>query len=165
MPILDPHSVEFISRGADQTRRLGMRLGALLQTGDVVCLVGDLGSGKTTFIQGVAAGWGSLDTVTSPTFVIVNEYRGMDGGRLYHLDAYRLDSAVEAQELDLEVIMRSGPLVIEWAERIKAALPDKRLWVKLQWIDKDQRDMLISASGKRYENMLATVRRQIYGVL
>ena len=84
---------------------------------------------------------------------------------MYHLDAYRLDSAVEAQELDLEVIMDSGPLVIEWAERIKAALPDERLWVKLQWIDKDQRDMLISARGKRYEKMLAAVRRQIYGVL
>jgi tRNA threonylcarbamoyladenosine biosynthesis protein TsaE len=165
MPILDPNSVEFISRSADQTRRLGMRLGALLQTGDVVCLVGDLGSGKTTFVQGVASGWGSLDTVTSPTFVIVNVYRSTDGGRLYHLDAYRLGSAVEAQELDLDVIMGSGPLVIEWAERIKAALPDERLWVKLQWIDKDQRDMLISASGKRYENLLTAVRRKIYGVV
>ena len=165
MPILDPHSIEFISRGADQTRRLGMRLGALLQTGDVVGLVGDLGSGKTTFMQGVASGWGSLDTVTSPTFVIVNVYRGTDGGRLYHLDAYRLDSAVEAQELDLDAIMRGGPLVIEWAERIKAALPDDRLWVKLQWIDKEQRDMLISANGRRYENMLTVVRRQIYGVV
>ena len=149
MPILDPHSIEFISRGADQTRRLGMRLGALLQTGDVVGLVGDLGSGKTTFMQGVASGWGSLDTVTSPTFVIVNVYRGTNGGRLYHLDAYRLDSAVEAQELDLDAIMRGGPLVIEWAERNKAALPDDRLWVKLQWIDKEQRDMLISANGRR----------------
>ncbi|MGD9092741.1 MAG: tRNA (adenosine(37)-N6)-threonylcarbamoyltransferase complex ATPase subunit type 1 TsaE [Anaerolineales bacterium] len=165
MPILDPHSVEFISRGADQTRRLGMRLGALIQNGDVVCLVGDLGSGKTTFMQGIASGWGSLDTVTSPTFVIVNVYRGTDAGRLYHLDAYRLGSAVEAQELDLDVIMRNGPLVIEWAERIKAALPEERLWVNLQWIDKDQRDMLISASGRRYEKLLAAFRRQIYGVV
>jgi len=75
MPILDPNSMEFISRSAEQTRRVGMRLGTLLQTGDVICLIGDLGSGKTTFVQGLASGWGSLDPVSSPTFVLVNVYR------------------------------------------------------------------------------------------
>jgi tRNA threonylcarbamoyladenosine biosynthesis protein TsaE len=101
MPILDPHSLEFISRSAEQTRRVGMRLGALVDGGDVVCLVGDLGSGKTTFVQGLAAGWGSLDPVTSPTFVLVNLYRRPEGARLYHLDAYRLSGASEAADLDL----------------------------------------------------------------
>ena len=90
-PILDRHSLEIISRSAEQTRRVGMRLGALLKPGDVICLVGDLGSGKTTLVQGLAAGWGSLDPVSSPTFVIVNLYRRMDQSQLFHLDAYRLN--------------------------------------------------------------------------
>ena len=81
MPILDQHSFEFISRSTEQTRRLGMRLGALLRSGDVICLAGELGSGKTTLVQGIASGWGSLDQVTSPTFVLVNVYRGPDGQR------------------------------------------------------------------------------------
>jgi len=123
MPILDPNSLEFISRSAEQTRRLGMRIGALLQTGDVVCLIGELGSGKTTLVQGLASGWGSLDQATSPTFVLVNVYRRPDGQRLYHLDAYRLRGAREAEDLDLDAMLETSPLVIEWAERIQETLP------------------------------------------
>ena len=165
MPILDPHSMEFISRSAGQTRRVGMRLGALLQSGDVICLIGDLGSGKTTFVQGVASGWGSLDPVTSPSFVLVNIYRGSNGQRFHHFDAYRLSDASEAEDLDLETMIESGPLVVEWADRIQAVLPDECLWVTLRWIDRGQRDMLISARGKRYQELLAMFRRQVYGVV
>lgn len=86
MPILDPNSLEFFSRSAEQTRRVGMRLGALLQKGDVIALVGDLGAGKTTFVQGVAVGWGSTDAVSSPTYVLVNVYRRTDGTQFAHLD-------------------------------------------------------------------------------
>ena len=86
MPILDQNSLEFISRGTEYTRRVGIRLGTLLKDGDVVCLEGDLGSGKTTLVQGMAVGWGSLDQVTSPTFVLVNLYRRLDGGHFNHLD-------------------------------------------------------------------------------
>ena len=82
MPILSPHSLEIISRSPEQTRRVGMRLGAMLQVGDVVGLCGELGSGKTTLVQGIGAGWGSLDAVTSPTFVLVNVYRRTDGQNL-----------------------------------------------------------------------------------
>ncbi|MCK5315335.1 MAG: tRNA (adenosine(37)-N6)-threonylcarbamoyltransferase complex ATPase subunit type 1 TsaE [Anaerolineales bacterium] len=165
MPILDPHSMEFISRSAEQTRRIGMRLGALLQRGDIICLVGDLGSGKTTFVQGVASGWGSLDPVTSPSFVLVNIYRGTNEQRFYHLDAYRLSDALEAEALDLDAMIESGPLVIEWADRIQDALPDECLWVTLHWIDRGQRDMLVSARGGRYQDLLTTIRRQVYGVV
>ncbi len=91
MPVLDEHSLDFFSRSPEQTRRLGARLGAVLRPGDVICLQGDLGAGKTTFVQGVAQGWGSLDSVSSPTFVIVNEYRRADGDLLFHMDAYRLE--------------------------------------------------------------------------
>jgi tRNA threonylcarbamoyladenosine biosynthesis protein TsaE len=166
MPILDPHSMEFISHSTEQTRRVGMRLGSILQTGDLICLIGDLGAGKTTFVQGIAAGWGSLDPVSSPTFVIVNVYRRSEGirQRLYHLDAYRLSGAAEAEELDLDAMIESGPMVVEWAERIQAALPDQRLWIRMRYVDEEQRDLLFTAYGQRYEKMLAFIRRQLYGV-
>lgn len=117
MPILAQNSVEVISRSTEQTRRIGMRLGGLLHLGDLVCLVGDLGSGKTTLVQGIAAGWGSLDQATSPTFVLVNVYRRPGFQRLYHMDAYRMNGASEAEDLDITAMLESGPLVVEWAER------------------------------------------------
>ena len=105
MPILDLHTMDVFSRSPDDTRRIGMRLGGALKAGDVICLQGDLGAGKTTFVQGVAHGWGSLDSVSSPTFIIVNVYRRGDEARLFHMDAYRLDSTPEAEELDLDSML------------------------------------------------------------
>ena len=164
MPVLNRQSLEFISRGAEQTRRVGMRLGALLQRSDLVCLIGDLGAGKTTLVQGVSAGWGSLDPASSPTFVLVNVYRRPDGDKLFHLDAYRLIGAAEAEDLDIDTLLEAGPLVIEWADRIQEALPKERLWVTLQWVDDNQRDMVFSACGGRYASLLNDLRKQIYGV-
>jgi tRNA threonylcarbamoyladenosine biosynthesis protein TsaE len=164
MPVFNANSMEFISRSPEQTRRVGMRLGALLREGDLVCLEGDLGTGKTTFVQGAASSWGSLDAVSSPSFVLVNVYRGPYGLSFYHLDAYRLDGPGEAVELDLDLMLEKGPLVIEWAERIRQALPDEYLWIRMRWIDYEQRDLLFSAMGKRYLEMLASIRRQIFGV-
>jgi len=164
MPILDSHSLEFISRSPEQTRRAGMRLGALLEPGDTIHLIGDLGAGKTTLVQGLANGWGSLDPVSSPTFVLVNVYRRPNGQRLFHLDAYRLSGALEAEDLDLDVLITSGPLVIEWADRIQEALPQECLRVFMKWVDDGQRDMVISAHGERYETLLHVFRRQVYGV-
>lgn len=164
MPILDAHSFEFISRSAEQTRRLGMRLGALLQAGDVICLVGELGSGKTTLVQGIASGWGSLDPATSPSFVLVNVYQGPEDQQLYHLDAFRLSNAREAEDLDLDAILESGLLVIEWADRIREALPPEHLWVTLHWIDDEQRDLLFAARGSRYQDLLMIVRKQLFGI-
>jgi len=165
MPILDQNSLEFISRGTEYTRRVGIRLGTILKTGDVICLVGDLGSGKTTLVQGMAAGWGSLDRVTSPTFVLVNLYRRLDGGQFHHLDAYRLKDAKEAEELDLEADIDSGPLVVEWAERISAALPKNHLWVSMRIVDENQRDLVFSARGDYYKSLLDKFRMRIYGGL
>ena len=156
--------MELISRSTEQTRRAGMRLGGLLRPGDLVCLVGELGSGKTTLVQGIAAGWGSLDTACSPTVVLVNVYRRPDRGRLFHLDAFRLASAAEAEDLDIDSLLEGGPLVVEWADRIQEALPKNCLWVTLRWIDEDQRDLVISANGGRYQAMVATLRRWIYGI-
>jgi tRNA threonylcarbamoyladenosine biosynthesis protein TsaE len=164
MPILDAHSLEFISRSAEQTRRLGIRLGGMLHDGDVVCLAGDLGSGKTTLVQGIAAGWGSLDTVSSPTFVLVNVYRGGAERRLHHLDAYRLSGPAEALDLDLDELTARGALVIEWADRIHAALPPEHLWVSLRWIEDEQRDLVFTAHGARYDEVVAAIRNIIFGV-
>jgi tRNA threonylcarbamoyladenosine biosynthesis protein TsaE len=164
MPVFNANSMEFISRSPEQTRRVGMRLGALLRSGDVICLAGELGSGKTTFVQGIAAGWGSLDAVSSPSFVLVNVYRGPYDQTLYHLDAYRLNEPAEAVDLDLESMLDSSPLVIEWADRIQPALPEECLWIRMRWIDDVQRDMLFSAVGKRYLELLTSIRRQVYGV-
>jgi len=163
MPILDSHSLEIISRSTEQTRRVGMRLGALLQPGDLVALVGDLGSGKTTLVQGVVAGWGSFDPVSSPTFVIVNVYRHTDGLRFFHLDAYRLNGSTEALELDLDSMLDQGPMIVEWAERVQTVLPDQGLWVHLNYIDEVQRDLIFSARGQYYEELLSRFRKLVYG--
>lgn len=164
MPILESHSMEFISRSESQTRRAGMRLGTLLKPGDVVCLIGQLGSGKTTLSQGISAGWGSLDQVTSPTFVLLNVYRHPGGGQLFHLDAYRLNNSIEAEELDIEALIHQGPMVIEWADRIEEALPSERLWVSLYMIDESQRDFVITAQGSRSRELLSEYRKQLFGV-
>ena len=83
---------------------------------------------------------------------------------MYHLDAYRLNNALEADELDLDAMLENGPLVVEWAERIQEALPREYLWVTLHWVDYEQRDLVISASGERYLAMLRGLRQQFYGV-
>ena len=163
MPILDAHTLEFFSRSPDQTRRVGMRLGGLLQAGDVVCLQGDLGAGKTTLTQGLAQGWGSLDAVSSPTFIIVNTYRRVDDGHLFHMDAYRLDSTPEAAELDLDEMLSQGALVVEWPERIESILPLDRLWISLEYVGEEHRRMLIKAHGKRFNFILSDLRQDIFG--
>ncbi len=163
MPILDAETLEFFSRSPDQTMRVGMRLGAQLRPGDVVGLSGDLGAGKTTFVRGLAAGWGSTDPVTSPTFVLVNLYRRPDGGKLYHLDAYRLSGPQEAWDLDLDTLLSEGPLVVEWADRIREALPIEGLWVTLTYLDEEQRLLRFRATGPRPRQLVTFLRRAIYG--
>jgi tRNA threonylcarbamoyladenosine biosynthesis protein TsaE len=163
MPILDLHTVDVTSRSPGQTRRIGMRLGGALQPGDVICLQGDLGAGKTTFVQGVAQGWGSRDSVSSPTFIIVNMYRRGDGSRLFHMDAYRLDSTPEAEELDLDAMLAQGPLLIEWPERMDGLVPDEHLWIHLKHVAEDERQMKFQARGSRYEELLDVIRLAVQG--
>jgi tRNA threonylcarbamoyladenosine biosynthesis protein TsaE len=163
MPILAPNTIEFFSRSAEQTRRVGMRIGAMLHMGDMVCLQGELGAGKTTLVQGMAQGWGSADGVSSPTFVLVNVYRKPEGALLFHLDTYRIDSTAEAEELDLDTMLAQGPLVIEWAERVKTLLPGENLWVKLEYLEEEQRLMQVTANGKRYEALLLELRQALFG--
>ena len=164
MAILDENTLGFISRSPEQSRRMGMRLGAMLKEGDIVCLQGDLGAGKTTFVQGLAQGWGALDSVSSPTFIIVNMYRRADKSQLFHLDTYRLESAPEAEMLDLDEMLATGALVIEWPERIESILPKNRLWINLEYIAEEQRRLQFTAQGAHYQNMIEKIRKSAFGV-
>jgi len=163
MPILDPNSIEFFSKSSDQTKRLGSRLGTSLSIGDVICLSGDLGSGKTTFVQGLANGWGSLDLVTSPTFVIINQYRKAGGGILHHMDAYRLSGAIDAIDLDMDQIISTGALVLEWPELIRSALPQNHLWIDMTWVGEFQRRIVFTAKGIHYKEILNEFRKKTFG--
>ncbi len=163
MSILDAHMLEFFSRSPEQTRRIGMRLGSLLTAGDVICLQGDLGAGKTTFTQGLAQGWGSLDSVSSPTFILVNLYRRADGAQLFHLDAYRLDSVPEAEELDLDFMLAEGALIIEWPERLGDLIPKEHLHIRLDHLSEEHRQMNFHAYGKRYDDLLNSIRHAMVG--
>ncbi len=163
MPILDAHTIDFFSRSPEQTRRVGMRLGGSLRTGDVICLQGTLGAGKTTLVQGLAKGWGSLDPVSSPTFILVNEYRRADGALLFHMDAYRLESVPEAEELDLDAMLAQGPLLIEWPERIRELIPPDHIWVDLEYVAEEHRQMRFQSHGWRCDDLLEDLRQSMFG--
>jgi tRNA threonylcarbamoyladenosine biosynthesis protein TsaE len=163
MAVIEKGSFEVISRSPTQTRRVGMRLGELLLPGDVICLEGNLGAGKTTLVQGIASGWGSYDSVTSPSYVLVNVYRRLDQKQLFHLDAYRLSGPEEALDLDLDAMLSQGPMLIEWADRILKALPEEYLWIKMSLINDEQRDFIVNAQGKRHKDILERFRGDIYG--
>jgi tRNA threonylcarbamoyladenosine biosynthesis protein TsaE len=164
MQNLEVPKVDFLSQSPEQTRRIGQRLGAALQAGDVICLQGDLGAGKTTFVQGIAQGWDSMDAVSSPTFIIVNVYRNDGENQLFHLDAYRLETVWEAEDLDLQSMQAQGPLLIEWPERLERLIPRDRLWIKLEHMDQEVRQMTITSHGKRYDDLLEILQRATYGV-
>jgi tRNA threonylcarbamoyladenosine biosynthesis protein TsaE len=164
MPILDQRSLDFWSHSPEQTVRFGARLGERLRPGDVLTLGGELGAGKTTFISGLSRGWGSADLVTSPTFVLVNEYRRPDGQRLWHLDCFRLTSDAEALALGLDDLLAAeAVVVIEWPEHIAGALPAERLAVRLRWADHTRRGLLMEAHGARYETLLSEFRHDAFG--
>jgi len=165
MPILSPNTLEFFSHSPEQTRRVGIRLGSLLRPGQLICLEGDLGSGKTTLVQGIAQGWGSPSKVTSPTYVIVNEYPRPDGNTLFHCDAYRLqpENPLDSAILDLDRAFKVGALVVEWAERLKDTLPRENLWIQMDWINEDQRHLILVPHGRRYETVLKKLQQSLFG--
>jgi tRNA threonylcarbamoyladenosine biosynthesis protein TsaE len=163
MAVIEKGSFEVISRSPTQTRRIGMRLGEMLEPGDVIGLEGNLGAGKTTLVQGIASGWGSYDSVSSPTYVLVNVYRRLDRKQLFHLDAFRLTSPEEAIDLDIDAILDQGPLLVEWADRIEEALPEDYLWIFMRFINDEQRDFIVHAQGDRHKNILDRFREEIYG--
>lgn len=164
MPIVVAHMLDVISHSSEQTLRFGARLASLLEAGDVLALVGDLGSGKTVFVQGLAKGLGVQEQVHSPTFIIANEYRS---GRLplFHVDAYRIRSVEEALGFGLEDYLNDyGVTAIEWADRILSALPDEHLLVEFRHISNTKRGILMKAHGKRYERLVEELKQNAFGV-
>ncbi|HTY80038.1 MAG TPA: tRNA (adenosine(37)-N6)-threonylcarbamoyltransferase complex ATPase subunit type 1 TsaE [Candidatus Bathyarchaeia archaeon] len=128
------------SRSPEETRALGERLGAALGKGDVVACVGPLGAGKTCFLQGLARGLGVRGDVTSPTFVLVNEYRG----RLpvYHVDAYRTASLTELVDLGLEEMLHGdGVTIVEWADKLRPLLPARAVTVTIRGLGDEPREL------------------------
>jgi tRNA threonylcarbamoyladenosine biosynthesis protein TsaE len=165
-PILDEHALEFTSRGPDQTQRLGARLGALLRGGDVICLEGPLGSGKTCLTQGIGRGWGVSQTLISPTFVLVREYaRPDDVVKLYHIDLYRISGADEAFGLGVDEYLGDEHAIctIEWAERARSLVPPDHLWVRLDFADQTRRALYFTAQGERHTALLQAFRQAAFG--
>ena len=120
-----------VAADPEATSRLGRALGALARTGDLVCLWGELGAGKTHLAKAFAVGLGVTETVTSPSFILMAEYQGRLP--LFHIDPYRLASAEDALEGGLiDERQREGVTIVEWPERLGAALPAARLDVRIE---------------------------------
>ncbi len=135
----------------EETEKFGLFLGENLRPGDVVCLNGDLGAGKTTLTKSIAKGLGIHDYVTSPTFTIVNEYYGKTD--LYHIDTYRLDDKIDVDYLGFdEYFYSDGVTIVEWAEKIRDALPEEYMEINIKSHD-DKRDLDINYVGNRFDEL------------
>jgi tRNA threonylcarbamoyladenosine biosynthesis protein TsaE len=153
------HSWAVISPSAEHTRKWGIRLGKLLQGGEIIGLVGELGAGKTCFVRGLAEGvevsrkaW-----IRSPTFTLVNEYHG----RLpvYHIDLYRLGSTAELKELNLrEYLYSDGVSLIEWFEYFPADEVDDHLEIRLTYNSGSKREVTFIPRGARYKKLVQALR-------
>ena len=135
---------------------LGVRLAGELAPGDTVALNGDLGAGKTCLIQGICRGLGVQDWVNSPTFILINEYRGRADVPIYHFDLYRIQAPEELEDLGAEEYFSSaGICLIEWAERAAALLPPQRVEVELAWVADQVRRITIHGKPDREDALPA----------
>ena len=150
-----------ITASPEQTWRTGELLDALLGPGDVVCLYGDLGAGKTSLSYGIARGLAVREQyIPSPTFTFVNEYQGRVP--FYHIDLYRLKDPEELVNIGFEEYLGSdGVAVVEWAERAEDELPEERLSVYLNYVNENSRELGFLAEGKRYQELLDALKRDL----
>jgi len=133
---------EILTRSPEETKDLGRKIGKLLEPRDILLLIGELGAGKTTLIQGLAEGVGVIDYITSPTFVLINEYQGRIP--FYHVDLYRLTEKIHIQDLGIEEYFAgSGVTVVEWAERLGKLTPEKYVKIEIQRLSENERKILI----------------------
>jgi tRNA threonylcarbamoyladenosine biosynthesis protein TsaE len=136
---------EIITSSVKQTQNLAKKIAKDLRGGEVLALYGDLGAGKTAFVQGLARGLGIRRPVTSPTFVLIREYKAAVL-KLYHIDLYRVSDKREIREIGLEEILKNKKAVvaIEWPEKIKSWLPkDRTIKIKFEWISEQVRRIII----------------------
>ncbi|MGD8245399.1 MAG: tRNA (adenosine(37)-N6)-threonylcarbamoyltransferase complex ATPase subunit type 1 TsaE [Anaerolineae bacterium] len=169
MVLLEEHMLEFMSRSPEQTQRLGARLGTLLRGGEVICLEGPLGSGKTSLTQGIGRGWGAQHQLVSPSFVLIRQYtRAEDEQTFYHVDLYRVSGAEEAWGLGVDDFLgtEDAVSVIEWAERAQSLIPPDHLWIKLDFLDRVEamrRHLWFAAYGRRHQALLRAFRQTAFG--
>ena len=150
----EAHPLEVLSRSPEETQALGRALGEAARPGDVFLLVGELGAGKTCLVQGIAWGLGVEGWAASPSFVLVREHQG----RLpfYHIDFYRLESALAAAELGLDdYLCGEGVVAVEWADRAMEALPPEHLLVELEHRSERGRSIRLEPRGQRYEELVS----------
>ena len=141
----------FVTTNSAQTRKLGEILAKELKGGEIICLTGELGSGKTTFAQGVLKGLGAKGPYTSPTFVVMKLYKrkttvkGSKIKSVYHIDAYRVNGQ-DIIDLGWEEIVASknNIIILEWAERIKGIIPKKAVWLKFDHLKEDERKIKVN---------------------
>ncbi|HYU48687.1 MAG TPA: tRNA (adenosine(37)-N6)-threonylcarbamoyltransferase complex ATPase subunit type 1 TsaE [Candidatus Limnocylindria bacterium] len=153
----DAEPVTLIARDVEATRAVGAILGRAAEPGDVVCLFGELGAGKTQLAKGIAAGLGVTDTVSSPSFVLMAEYEGRL--QLFHIDLYRLADAADALAGGLvDDRQAAGVTVIEWAERLGERLPASRLDVRIDGTGDDPRRLELRPTDARHERLAAMAR-------
>jgi tRNA threonylcarbamoyladenosine biosynthesis protein TsaE len=149
-----------VSHSPEQTRRLGSILGALAQGNDIYLLSGNLGTGKTHLVQGIAFGLGVKEYACSPSFMIAREYHGrLD---LYHLDLYRLDHIEEIVDLGLDEYFHSGSVcAIEWAEKGSGVLPVDNLTVELEHMGANDRRITFLPQSSHYKQLIRMLRETI----
>ena len=134
--------MKIITNSATETKKFAQRFAKTLKRSDILCFIGELGSGKTTFIQGLAKGLGVRNMPTSPTFVLLTQYRGKLP--LYHFDLYRLNNTDEIRNLGYEEFFYSdGVTVVEWAEKLRELTPHNRIEIKFKILDKNKREINI----------------------
>jgi len=143
--------MELIVNNVEQTTEIGIQIGKLANPGDIICLTGDLGAGKTHLSKGIAEGLGITDHITSPTFTIVNEYEGRL--KLYHFDVYRVNDPDEISAIGFdEYIFSDGVSIIEWANYIEELIPEDHISINISKLSEDvnSRKIVIEGYGNRY---------------
>lgn len=144
---------EFISASPEETRQVAAQFASDLQPGDCVLLIGELGAGKTTFVQGLAQALGARESVRSPTFVLMHEYHGKFP--IYHFDAYRIKSLDELREIGFEeTVYADGITVIEWGEKAQSLLPQDCWQIEIELLSDRRRKIKIAHESLLMARML-----------
>lgn len=164
-------ALDLVDHSPEQTKQIATILARLLRGGDVVLLQGNLGSGKTTFVQGLARGLGVRDFVQSPTFILVMEYRGTlaNGSpiRLYHIDLYRIEKAEELATFGLEDCLSDpqGIVVVEWADRLPTNLLEAFLTIRIEPLADTKRRLTFHPVGERAQEIVEALRKEVRGAV